>query len=141
MNSTILTLVLALAPTSAPDSSTPDSSAPLATTKDEAFPALSTDVIVELKNGYRIRGKLVERENRWIVVAVGGGEMRFDLRRISRVESSAIADARAAAEAARRIAEVETNETELNVELPRPPPRASSPSLCRKRVRRAPISM
>ena len=45
----------------------------------------SQDVIVQLANGNRITGTLLEHDGEIAVVAVKGGKMRFDLRKVERI--------------------------------------------------------
>ena len=50
-------------------------------------PQVGQRVVVELKNGYRVEGVLVEKDPRALVLALGQGEVRFDLKRVRRFHS------------------------------------------------------
>ena len=76
MNSVIVTLWLLsqLAPSDAN------------TTPDDVL--ISGDVVVELKNGNRIEGRFLEKDGRFVVLVVKGGEMRINLRQVREIHPS-----------------------------------------------------
>ncbi len=54
----------------------------------ESIAPARREIVVELKNGYRIAGRLIEETERTVVIAVTGGEMRFSKRRIARLHDA-----------------------------------------------------